>query len=491
MNATENSIQAGVGGHSEPVGGQGGRPDAAVPRTSRSDCLDTASARPSVVVVGAGVSGCACATALAGAGLRVTLINSAMDRVGLPAYGPDLIGEDGDWRRLQEALQSVPSPLRGVWLDACARPEGGAPMLNIDRRRISIETKRVLEDVPGLQFRQGFVTDLRVVHAGAEESASGVQVETIFGEVFEGDVVVIAAGLSLGASTAVGAATAEGGRYGEPASEGLRAALGALGADFRRATLVVGPRVAVRDAAVAGWLPEDAGSFASSEGHGVGHEARRVNVLGLTGARLLPVTEDDEVVSWPPGYPPAPHMDRGLRVGWALMSRARGAGGGVAEGREQARACGAEQAPDGCSWPQVLVSPDGVATSELYAAPEGVMALALEPGVCDGDNTTTVVAARMSAVVTADVVAGLSDNGRMWHQGRPASVWVVGRAAGAPDYAASLLSGAVAARDIAGSLGLEVPRELSVETLAGLQPSGRWPASGGSTCERDGAGGAE
>ncbi len=172
---------------------------------------------PEVIVVGAGVSGCACAATLASRGVSVTLINSAMDRVGLPAYGPDLIAETGDRSALEERVKALPAPLDAVWLEAAAIPAGGEPVLNVDRRRISIETKRILEQLPGLQFRQGFITGIRLLDHGSPcaggspdgGEAAGrhllrrVQVETIFGEVFEASALVIAVGMSMGGSTAV------------------------------------------------------------------------------------------------------------------------------------------------------------------------------------------------------------------------------------------------------------------------------------------------
>jgi hypothetical protein len=502
MSLAESSTHAGADGSPASAAAQEGRSSATVgtgAAVSPSCSSNAAAPRPSVIVVGAGVSGCACAAALAGAGLHVTLINSAMDRVGLPAYGPDLIGENGDWSRLQEALERVPSPLRDVWLDAGSRPGGGAAILNVDRRRISVETKRALEDVPGLQFRQGFVTDLRLGNTGSADPSTGAQVETIFGEVFHADAVVIAAGMSLGASTAVGAAVAEGGRYGEPASVGLRGALGALGAVFRKTSLTVGPRVTVRDAEAAGWIPQRSGSFERNRCDGVGRALRREDSLGLTVERLFPVTEGDGAVCWPAEYPPAPHRDRDLRVDWALLGPAAVEAAlpdGVPTANVAARSgahpvAGAESE----AWPRVQLSPDGSATAELYVAPEGAIARLLGPGQDDSPSrgvagdAATPVESRMSAVVSADVVAELNEGGRMWYQGRLSSVWVVGRAAGAPDYAASLLSGVVAAQDVARSLGLGVRGEDLAKEAAGRRVSEWSSTSFTSRPEHDDAGG--
>lgn len=431
---------------------------------------DREAGRRTVIVVGAGVSGCACAAAMAAAGLHVVLMNSVMDRVGLPAYGPDLVGDEGGWDRLQETLRQVPSPLREVWLDASTRPASGEAILNIDRRRISIETKRVLERIPGLELRQGFVTDLRVVDSGRSEPGSGepglsepglsvrrgaageaerqsaacendarrVQVETIFGEVFEADTAVVAVGMSLGGSTVVGTATVEGGRYGEPASEGLWAALVALGAAFQPSSLDVGPRVSARDALAAGW---PTGTAQNGLDVGERESARRSPDQGGPGngwglmERLVPhAAEESEC--WPAGYPPAVHRDDAFRVDWIVMAPRAG----MTEEPER------REEPDHVA---PVLSPDGAATAELYVAPGSAFATRLR---IDVDEDRGLVAACMPLNVSGKAVAGLGEGGRMSYLGFPGPLWVVGRAAGAREYAASLASGVAAAQDIIKAL---------------------------------------
>ena len=66
----------------------------------------------------------------------------------------------------------LPLPLRRAWLSSAAVPESGVPVLVVDRRAVSIETKRALERTPGLKFRQGLVTDLRVESAPSEDTQS-------------------------------------------------------------------------------------------------------------------------------------------------------------------------------------------------------------------------------------------------------------------------------------------------------------------------------
>jgi hypothetical protein len=225
-----------------------------------------------VIVVGGGVSGCACAATLAERGARVLVISSALDVVGLPGYGPLLISPTGDWGEIRNVLEALPSCLRTAWLDAAAAPESGEAFLVVDRRVVSIQTKRALEIMPGLGFRQGLVTGLRLVPVsyGYEDVSgndgggsvgcnvstqlsrddpggegpggiySAVEVETAFGEVFRASAVVLAPGLGLGGTMSVGDEVVLGGRYGEVPATKLLEALTELGVALHRTELRVG-----------------------------------------------------------------------------------------------------------------------------------------------------------------------------------------------------------------------------------------------------------
>ncbi len=380
-------------------------------------------------MVGAGVSGCACAATLAAAGHRVTLINSAMDRVGLPAYGPDLIAEDGDRSSLEECLKALPAPLGAVWLEAATTPAGGEPVLNVDRRRISIETKRILEQLPGVHFRQGLVTDVRLLDDGSSRvsespdsgepvgcfSSPRAQAETVFGEVFEASALVIAVGMSMGGSIAVGADVMSGGRYGEPASEGVRQALESLGIAFRDVCLEVGARTSVSSAALRGWVS------APDEDGAKGTEAGRPDLAEVA---LLPVPVETTSAGWPEDYPPAAHWQAELRLDRMVMQR-------------EATCCVPETSagPAGAA-AHLALSPDGAATAEVYIAPGGPLA---EEAAAMGEEAA--IASRVPLVVQALAVAGLGDAGRACVGGRSLPIWVIGRAGGAPDYVASLDSG--------------------------------------------------
>ena len=180
------------------------------------------------LVIGAGVSGCACGATLAARGVGVTLLSGALDSVGHPAFGPDLMGGRGGRAAIVEALGQLPAELRDAWLEAGLAPEEGA-FISVDRRMLSIDTKRALEGMSGLEFRQGLAADLRVMGASDGNDRGPkptVCVETAFGEVLEARAVVLAVGLSLGGSVTVGEDELGGGRYGEAWSDGLRVCVG-------------------------------------------------------------------------------------------------------------------------------------------------------------------------------------------------------------------------------------------------------------------------
>ena len=195
-----------------------------------------------VIVVGAGVSGCACAAALAVGGARVMVVSSALDVVGLPGHGPAVAPASGQWREIVQVLSSLPEALRSAWLNAASIPDDGTPLLIVDRRAVSIETKRALELIPGLQFRQGLVTDVRVVGSPEREGPVGVEIETVFGEILAAPLVVLATGLAMGGVMRIGEQEMAGGQYGEVPATALEAALREAGVSFRETEVSVGAR---------------------------------------------------------------------------------------------------------------------------------------------------------------------------------------------------------------------------------------------------------
>lgn len=400
-----------------------------------------------VVVVGGGVSGCACAAAVSAAGLSVLVVSSALDVIGLPGYGPALDLSGGADESARQVLERLPEGLRRAWLESALVDAGDQATMVVDRRVVSIETKRALEAMPGLRFRQALITDLRPSRGGTA-GESTVEVESAFGEVFEGRAVVLAPGLSLGGEVVVGDETLPGGRYGEVAATDLRATLVRLGATFKDVTIVVGARFGGDDIAVS---TEDRLNPVAWGGDAAG--------TGPTG-------------SWPADFPPAPHLlDArqpgtlgGERVAGGLAGRANGeaADAEVAAGRANrevadVEAAAGRAAADGgdvagdlagnatghvaghAAQPRggpAVLWPDGVATAEYYLHPGDPAPACLdEPGPLP---TRLEHIVRASVLMCAGCESG-TPGGIVW--GLEPHVWVAGQAAGAVGYCETLRSG--------------------------------------------------
>ena len=384
-----------------------------------------------MVIVGAGVSGCACGAILAAAGLEVTLVSGALDLVGLPSYGPEVwVGSDC-MERCVEALDGLPSVLRDVWVDACVVAEGLASCVVVDRRRLSVETKRALEGFRGLRFRQGLVVELRAGSAraglaadafvgGVAPQGEALELETAFGEVLCADVVVLATGLSLGGRVVVGEQEMVGGRYGETPSDRLMESLTALGAEWAEATETVGARWGAAEV--------DADEVEVTRVA----SPRNVGSACVVTADALPLrwalsrageeerarcgdgqcVANEEEAKWASDLPPSPYF------------------GTVEGGPRFKRGVHARRVSGAVAWGAV---PDGLATGEAYVVPGAIGAAEL---LCDGLESRLAQSIRGLAIRNVDADGRFV--GRAVGEGR---LWVAGRAAGAGGYAESLRSG--------------------------------------------------
>lgn len=387
-----------------------------------------------VLVIGAGVSGCACAAALVERGVRVRLLNSALDRVGHPGYGPELVSAGG-WASVVQGLAAVPRVVRDVWVEAGVGSAGGGGVVAVDRRRISIEIKRALESLPGMELRQGLVNDVRLMggvgetlEPGGEQGAAGVTVETVFGEVFEADAVVVAVGLGLGGVVVAGEDVMPGGRYGETRAEGLVGALERLGARMREEKIEVGPRFLPKSLGASG-IQEVAERLVSGGGAGGGAQAQ-------SAVPLCDVFRENERAyegsgGWPKEFPPAPHWTRELQPTELYAAGTLGTAG------------------------QRLVLPDGCALGEVYVSPDRRPPLEEGPcGVAGDSRGSVVVASRLGQEVRALVVTDLGDAGRLRAEGAgDVPIWVTGRAGGSADYLGSLQAGTLTGLAVADALG--------------------------------------
>ncbi len=424
--------------------------------------LDGESTRPMVVVVGAGVSGCACGATLAAAGVPVTLVNNALDSVGLPSFGPEICVGGGCAEQVLRVLDELPACLREAWVRSCVVPVGSEDAVVVDRRLLSLETKRALESLGDLSFRQGLVVDVQV--PGGNETLSApsraprekrlrpvLGAITAFGETIEGDGLVLAPGLSLGGTVVVGRQTLMGGRYGETPSRGLYEVLCALGFAWEAQSLEVGPRVGT--SYLSGERREEdfaGGSVGGCAGGSqewvgarllAGTNGRRPCSAGGAVARGCegPLESDH---SWGEGAPPSPYACGTVELG--RFERA-GSGSGCA---------------DTALW---LTYPDGMVTGERYVVESGG-SLSMGAGRC--------IESRLGQTISGLSVVNTDSEGRCLASGlNGTAVWVSGRAAGAAGYLGSLRSGVAVARAVHKELcGGPLPTEA---TTVGLRERGR------------------
>ncbi len=449
-----------------------------------------------VVVVGAGVSGCSAALGLASQGIPVLLLNSGLDSVGLPGYGPELTGNGGvpggaptpppqdDAEHVLKALGEAAPALRDVWLehawtwkaavgDAPSTPAGSGVV--IDRRAVSLGTKWRIENEELIELRQGLAVSIEA------REGTGVVVRSVFGEEFPGRVALVAVGLALGGRICVAEQETPGGRYGEVAADALLDQLRSRGARFKTVEIPVGARLRsagsalrmVRD------LADRVGGY-SIQGASSGASWVQVTLRPLAAPEDLS-TSGSESERDSRCHPPSPYDSSGVRgPRTAYMVRTVAQAAKAADLEESAlhsssgRPHAATPAVAGFSRASSALGlmPDGIATGEWYLTPEALAALGvgvdagvgLDVGVCvdvgagagaDVDVDADVGVRLEGAVQTSDrktidalvgsmtrpphTIRGFVSSGG---EGRLLPrVWVAGQAAGASGYVASLSGG--------------------------------------------------
>ncbi|MHB0980313.1 MAG: FAD-dependent oxidoreductase [Thermoleophilia bacterium] len=383
-----------------------------------------------MVVVGAGVSGCVSALALAAEGVRVVLVNSALDSVGLPGYGPVVdYGErggdqghrdlDSPGAGLAEVLRKAAAPLASAWLAHAWAPVGGLPLALVDRRAVSLAVKWRVENEDLIELRQGIVVAVEGRDRTDEEaeSSAAVSVRTAFGERIVGDAVVVAVGLALGGRVSVGDQKLAGGRLGEVAADALLEDLRLKGAVFEEARVSVGMRLSARgglDVAHGGGTPP-----VGFTDHGA---------PSLRSLEFVPVTVGlEDLERWAPevreGFvaPPSPYDHSRSPV--AVLAWDRGASDSL---REE----------------DLVLVPDGTATGEWYVPPGASRDLSFERVLGPGAGVS-----RPAHEITGFVAS--CGEGQLLPE-----VWVVGQAAGARNYLESIAGGWRIGHRVAACLGV-------------------------------------
>ncbi|MHB9149040.1 MAG: FAD-dependent oxidoreductase [Thermoleophilia bacterium] len=410
-------------------------------RRSRAPLPDISSTRDQrVVVIGAGVSGCSAALALASSGVPVLLLNSGLDSVGLPGYGPVVTAgatspaeaddpvDPSDPKDVLEALREAAPALGDVWLtnawtwnavvgDA-AGPEVPKAVI-IDRRSVSLGTKWRVENERLIEIRQGLAVSVEA------QGETGIVVRTVFGEELCGRVALVTVGLALGGRIRVGAQEMAGGRYGEVAADALLDDLSSQGCRFDLAEKAVGARVqSVQPART-----RRGGSARPPEGGSARVAAPRASLVEV-GLTPLAATEEVGVHDMKAEgealcRPPSPYEGaekRAPRVAYAVRM-------GSAPCADPADSAGPEKRSSVAG--PLAVIPDGIVTGEWYVAPGFVEGAAQEPVV---DQLRMGAVTRPAHVARGFVASG--GEGKILP-----GVWVAGQASGASGYVGSLSSG--------------------------------------------------
>ena len=390
-----------------------------------------AAAPPTVIVAGAGVSGTACAASLAGFGTRVILVNSALDVVGLPAYGPAVETPDRTWTGLAEVFHRLPRDVATAWLAGAQASLGERARVVVDRRRVSMRLKWLLENLPGVEFRQGLVVSVE------RERDVQVLVTTAFGEEFRGEACVLAPGLALRGRVQIGDQRLAGGRYGEVPADRLFECLQRAGVPFRPTVVDVGACVRGADPRRTDddWVRRNGAASLTP--------LARSRLAGLFDG-MLSFVDDPRLVAaghaevrramrgWEDRLPlQVEHESPSVEAPWGDSESGVGPMGHAGRGG------------------RTELLPDGVATGEWYVASG-----ALRAGLDASEWTVTRPPHRIEAQVVASGPAGDEGSTGVARVSTMPGVWVCGRAAGARSYVESLVSGAVAAREVACALGM-------------------------------------
>src|SRR3981081_892057 len=122
-----------------------------------------------VIVVGAGHAGCEAASAAARLGAQTALVTLNLDLIGQMSCNPAIGGiAKGHLVREIDALGGIMGRVAdrtGIQFRLLNRSRGAAvqsPRAQADRALYRREMRRVLENTPNLQLRQGMVIDLLV-----------------------------------------------------------------------------------------------------------------------------------------------------------------------------------------------------------------------------------------------------------------------------------------------------------------------------------------
>jgi tRNA uridine 5-carboxymethylaminomethyl modification enzyme len=197
-----------------------------------------------VVVIGAGHAGCEAASASARLGAETALVTINLDLIVQMSCNPAVGGiAKGHVVREIDALGGIMGRIidrTGIQFRLLNRSRGPAvqsPRAQADRSLYRIEMRRVLENTPNLNLRQGVAVKL------ITENNKVIGVEMQDTRRFGAKAVVIATGTFLNGTIHTGRQTFSAGRAGEPASIELAEDLKTLGFPVGRLKTGTPPRL--------------------------------------------------------------------------------------------------------------------------------------------------------------------------------------------------------------------------------------------------------
>ncbi len=172
-----------------------------------------------ILVIGAGHAGCEAARAAALRGARTCLLTMDLEKVAQMSCNPAIGGiAKGQIVREIDALGGMTGQITDLtaiqfrMLNLSKGPAMWSPRAQCDRYRFSTEWRRVLENTPNLTLWQDQAETLLV------EDGKACGVQTLWGNEFRAQCVVVTAGTFLNGLMHIGRNKVAGGRISEPAS---------------------------------------------------------------------------------------------------------------------------------------------------------------------------------------------------------------------------------------------------------------------------------
>ncbi|MFZ5968714.1 MAG: tRNA uridine-5-carboxymethylaminomethyl(34) synthesis enzyme MnmG [Bacillota bacterium] len=188
-----------------------------------------------VVVIGAGHAGCEAALAAARMGCQTLVISINLDSIAMMPCNPS-IGGTGKGHLVKEidalggemGLNIDRAFIQSRMLNTAKGPAVHSSRAQADKQLYHVEMKKVLENEPNLDVKQGEVIEILV----EEKQVKGVLMRT--GAIYETKAVILATGTYLGGKIFIGSTNYESGPNGLAPSKELTRNLKDLGLTMKR-----------------------------------------------------------------------------------------------------------------------------------------------------------------------------------------------------------------------------------------------------------------